>query len=92
MHLAPEGSTLENKMFLDNVEVKRRRFDRLLQIAHVQAEEEWNSNIKWIMRGCGRKPTETLPELEMWYENRSKSQMDSCPQRRRDKIVRDANI
>jgi hypothetical protein len=77
LHRAQEGATLENKMFLDNVEVKRRRFDRLLQIAHVQAEEEWNSNIKWIMRGCGRKPTETLPELEMWYENRSKSQMDS---------------
>ena len=55
MHLAPEGSTLENKMFLDNVEVKRRRFDRLLQIAHVQAEEEWNSNIKWIMREFGKK-------------------------------------
>jgi hypothetical protein len=55
MHLAQEGSTLENKMFLDNVEVKRRRFDRLLQIAHVQAEEEWNSNIKWIMREFGKK-------------------------------------
>ena len=72
-----ECAKRENMMFNESIEEKRRRFDRLLQIAHVQAEEEWNSNIKWIMRGAGRKPSETIAELEMWYENRNKSQMET---------------
>ena len=65
--------------FLQRVETKRRRVVRLMQIAHVQAEEQWDSNIKWIMRGFRRHASETIEELEQWQENRNNVNLEPRP-------------
>jgi len=71
LNLGQQSAIDEKQDFLNKVEVKRRRIVRLLQIAHVQAEEEWDSNIKWIVRGFGRKPSETPEQLELWHSQRN---------------------
>ena len=38
----------------------------------MQAEEEWKSNIKWILRGSKRKPSESTQELELWHARYTK--------------------
>jgi len=66
-----DASKEDMRDFLQQVESKRRRVVRLMQIAHVQAEEQWDSNIKWILRGFRRDASESIEDLERWQERRN---------------------
>ena len=79
MSLALLTLWLQMNDFLQRVETKRRRVVRLMQIAHVQVEEQWDSNIKWIMRGFRRNASETIEELEQWQENRNNVNLEPRP-------------
>lgn len=46
----------------------------------MQAEEEWKSNIKWILRGSKRKPSESTQELELWHARYNKAKARSMEQ------------
>ena len=63
-------NTLEKREFINTVETKRRHIARMLQIMRVQTEEHWDSNIDWILRGSGRKATNSAEELERWNDTR----------------------
>jgi hypothetical protein len=59
----------EHVTFQNIVEAKRRRIQNLLQIAHMQAEEQWDSNVKWIMHAGKRKASSSMNDLEKWHTN-----------------------